>query len=193
LGEFILQNKDIRNSIADIFKNIKTKKKLSNILKRKNNYYLKDDSNETICKISTLDKTCMLFIKEGKNWSLISKGTLKEILNYFDENNKTSKTILFTSDQIKRLNRGIYRYVESKCHYISNKDFEAKARFGRIYFDFYIDDIFRVNIYDNDFKDCSLFIQKGKEWEKLKTGNFDKVMKYLDTYFKNHYINDKII
>jgi hypothetical protein len=135
----------------------------------------------------------MLFIKEGKNWSLISKGTLKEILNYFDENNKTSKTILFTSDQIKRLNRGIYRYVESKCHYISNKDFEAKARFGRIYFDFYIDDIFRVNIYDNDFKDCSLFIQKGKEWEKLKTGNFDKVMKYLDTYFKNHYINDKII
>ena len=192
LGELILNYKDIRVDIKNIYKNSNNEKQISKIIKRKNNYYLKDKDNNSICKIKQTDEIYTIFIKKDNKWLKLSEGSLKEIFKCLTPNNE-KKTVLFSRDQINRLNRGIYRYVESKCSYLSKKDFEAKARFGRIYFDFYIEDIFRVNIYDQDFDNCSLYIKKEKEWEELKNGNFDTVMNFLDKYFKNHYINDEII
>ena len=184
--------KDMRLSIENAYKKSNYKKNLSKIIKRKNNYYLKDTENNSICKITKLEECYTLFEKKDKKWIKITEGVLKDIFDC-KNTNEEKKTILFTRDQINRLNRGIYRYVESKCNYLSNKDFEAKARFGRIYFNFYIEDIFRVNIYDENFNSCSLFIKKDREWKKLKKGNFDNVMSFLDKYFKDHYINDEII
>lgn len=187
-----MNNKDIRLYIEKAYKNSDNEKTLSKIIKRKNNYYLKDTDNNPICKITQLEDVYTLFEKKDKKWVKITKGNLKDIFN--NKNiNEEKNTILFTKDQINRLNRGIYRYIESKSKYIPKKDFEAKARFGRIYLIFYIDEIFRINIYNHDYTDCALFIQKKKTWKELKTGDFDEVMKYLDSYFKNHYANDKII
>lgn len=183
---------DMKSLIEDAYKNSKNKQKLSKIIKRKNNYYLKDDDNNSICKITQLEDVYTLFEKKNEKWIKITKGPIKNIFNNKNADEEKN-TILFTKDQINRLSRGIYRYIETKSKYIPKKNFEAKARFGRIYLIFYIDEIFRINIYDHDYTDCVLFIQKKKMWKELKTGNFDEVMKYLDSYFKNHYVNDKII
>lgn len=185
---------NIKDEIKKTYKKLKIKVDLYKILKRKNSYYLKDDKNKHICKITKTEKNLfIIYIKNKNDWLKKSEGSLENILSVLIEK-KEKKTINFTKDEINRLNRGIYRYVDNKCININSKDFEAKIRFGRIYFNFFVDEIFRINIYDKDYKNCSIDKKKkDSEWEEFGKGSFDNVMNYLDTYFKNHYINDEII
>ncbi len=197
MGEIKLKNKEIKELITINYNNSCLNKRLDHILKRKNNYYLKDEKNNTICKLVKISSDKYnIFIKDNKKWELKGNDDLKNIFKYINivTEEKDKKTICFSKDERKRLERGIYRYIESKCDFLSNKDFEPRVRFGRIYFDFYVDDIFRINFYDKGYRICSLDKSRDKKnWKEIKNGSFDEVMSFLNKYFKNHYVNDEII
>ncbi|MGM0640346.1 MAG: hypothetical protein ACQESN_02835 [Thermotogota bacterium] len=184
-----MKNKEI---ITINYKKSNHNKKLSYILKRKNSYYLKDEEKNTICKLlNSSNDEYILYIKEKNKWVEKGKNNINNVFDYLKKDVK--KTICFSSDERKRLERGIYRYIESKCDFLANKEFEPKVRFGKIYFDFYVDDIFRINFFDKQYNECILDKKQNKGWKELKKGSFDEVMSFLNKYFKNHYINDEII